>query len=146
MKSFNPSKNITERVLIIIALLASSHGLWGQDIEVATIAWNIQQKVDISRGNSESVSEKIISYGNNHIEWQDEKGILKYNYIIRQVNGKWANVAHSGSILYEVESGGKHGTVGFTRDGQEIIINLVLLDANGLLECFRLSVSNFVAL
>ncbi len=130
----------------ILLLLTTSQGLLGQDIEVETIAWNIQHKVDISTGNSESVSEKIISYDNNHIEWHDEKGILKYDYIIRQVNGQWSNVAHSGSILYEVESDGKQGTVGFTRDGQEIIINLIMLNGDSLPERFRFIVSNVLPL
>lgn len=127
---------------LILLLLTCSHGLLAQDIEVATIAWNIQQKVDVSTGSSESVSERIISYGSNHIEWQDEKGILKHDYVIRQVNGQWSNVAHAGSILYEVESGGKQGTIGFTRDGQEIIINLVLLNIDSLPERFRFTISN----
>jgi hypothetical protein len=132
--------------LIIAALLTSSHVLLGQDIEVETIAWNIQQTVDVSTGSSESVSQRIISHGNNHIEWQDEKGILKYDYVIRQVNGKWSNVAHSGSILYEVESGGKQGTIGFTRDGRAIIINLVMLHGDDLPERFRFTISNILPL
>ena len=131
---------------IILLLLTCSHGLWAQDIEVATIAWNIQQKLDVSIGSSESVSERIVSYGNNHIAWEGEKGILKYDYVIRQVNGQWSNVAQSGSILYEVESGGKQGTIGFTRDGQEIIINLVLLNGDSFPERFRFTVSNVLPL
>jgi hypothetical protein len=127
---------------IILMLLTCSHGLFGQDIAIATLAWNIQQKVDVSTGSSESVSERIVSYGTNHIEWQDENGILKHDYSIRQVNGQWTDVAHAGSILYEVESGGKQGTIGFARDGQEIIINLVLLQGDNLPERFRFTISN----
>lgn len=115
-----------------------------QSITSATLTWRADACLDVNTGMSSATFDQLVSYGNARIEWRSIQGDLKRTFTILEVNGQWDNVNHAGSILYEVENGGRRGTVQFSRTGGAVTIHVVLLKDEGNAEQYTLSISTII--
>jgi hypothetical protein len=128
--------------LIIIVLVIPTFALKAQNIETSTLRWKIETCLDVNTGTLNTAFDQLISYGNGRIEWRSIQGDLKRTFSILETNGQWLNVAQNGSILFEIESDGRRGTVQFIRSGGTITIQVILLREEGNAEQFTLTASS----
>jgi hypothetical protein len=106
--------------------------LQAQNITSATLNWQASSVTEVNTGDILSAGgDKIISHGSTSVEWKDSQGNVKYTYAVNTVNGTWSNVSNNGSIIYQVTTGGKAGTIAFIRSDSEITIRILLLKEDG---------------
>ncbi len=135
---------------IIISLILSSvvftGALSAQNIATETLTWQISQVQDVNTGESQSSeNETLVSYGSQKVEWKDATGI-KHTYIVNKTSGTWSNTSQSGSMIYQVDSGDKSGTITFERVKNEIMVRILLLKGDELPEMYEIKIVKVTAL
>ncbi|MBT1689140.1 hypothetical protein [Dawidia soli] len=131
-------------MILILALPAIN--LHAQNIASTTLTWKADAYLDINTGMARATSDQLVSYSNQRIEWHDEAGNVKATYSIIEINGQWTNVMNNGTILYEVRSEGRQGTIQFSRASGILSIQIVLLKPDENPDMFRFSVSTVTPL
>jgi hypothetical protein len=136
---------MTKSILFMLALLVSIT-LPAQNIETQTLTWQIAQVQDVNTGESQSSeNETLVSYGSQKVEWKDATGI-KHTYIVNKTSGTWSNTSQSGSMIYQVDSGDKSGTITFERVKNEIMVRILLLKGDELPEIYEIKIVTITAL
>jgi len=123
--------------------------LQAQNITTQSLSWQTASATDVNTGDILSASgDKIISHGSTSVEWKDSQGNVKYTYTVNTVNGTWSNVSNNGSIIYQVTTGGKAGTIAFIRSGNEITIRILLLkeDAEDIPDMYEFKITGITTL
>jgi len=134
---------------IIIILVSIPCLLQAQNITSATLNWQASFVTDVNTGDILSTGgDQIISHTNSAVEWKDNQGHVKYTYTVNTVNGTWSNVSNNGSIIYQVTTGGKAGTIAFIRSGNEITIRILLLkeDAEDIPDMYEFKITGITTL
>lgn len=135
-----------KKILLVVALIIPGFLVKAQNIATTTLAWKVDACLDVNTGTSGTAYDQVLSYSNARIEWRSIQGDLKRAFTILEVNSQWANVAQNGTILYEVESEGRRGTVQFSRTAGVVSIHVLLLRDDGDAEQFTLSVPTITTL
>jgi hypothetical protein len=134
------------KYIVVIILTLAAAGLHAQNIATTTLSWKADACLDVNTGIVNAAYDQVLSYSNTRIEWRTIQGDLKRTFTILEGNGQWANVTQNGSMLYEVESDGRRGTVQLSRTAGAVSIHILLLRDDGDAEQFTLSVSTITTL
>ncbi len=136
---------MTKSILFMLALLVSIT-LPAQNIATETLIWQISHVQDVNTGESlSSENETLVSYGSQKVEWKNAVGI-KHTYIVNKTSGTWSNTSQSGSMIYQVDSGEKSGTITFERAKNEITVRILLLKGDELPEMYEIKIVKVTAL
>lgn len=134
------------RIFLTLSLLMAARALFSQNVVDHTVQWSVSRMVEANTGALTDVNETIESYGSSRIEWKDRRGNIKQTFVIREVNGAWTNIQSAGTILFEVDCEGRVGTVRFSRQDGEILVQVVLLKADGNPDIYELYITSFTVL
>lgn len=118
-----------------------SKEMLAQDITTATISWAVASTQAVNTGEITELADRIVSHGDDTIEWTDRRGVIKKSFAISEVNGSWTNVQVPGTILYEVQSGEESGTVTFQRTASEILIRILILRGEEIPDIYEMTIS-----
>ncbi|SKC85119.1 hypothetical protein [Ohtaekwangia koreensis] len=136
---------MTKSILFILSLLLSIT-ISAQNIVTETLTWQISQVQDVNTGESlSSENETFVSYGSQKVEWRNADGV-KHTYIVNKTNGIWTNTSQSGSMIYQVDSGDKSGTITFERAKNEITVRILLMKGDELPEIYEIKIVKVTAL
>lgn len=126
--------------------LLTSIALSAQNITTETLIWQISYVQDTNTGESLlSENETLVSYGSQKVEWKNATGI-KSSYIVNKTGGTWSNTSQSGSMIYQVDSGDKSGTITFECVKNEIMVRILLLRGDELPEMYEIKIVKVTAL
>jgi len=136
------------KIYIIIGLLSITHLLSAQVITTQNLVWQASSAVDVNTGDILSTEgDKVVSHGSTSVEWKDSQGNVRYTYTVNTVNGTWNNVSNNGSIIYQVTTGSKSGTITFIRSGSEISVRiLVLNDGDDIPDMYEIKIASITTL
>jgi len=137
------------KLYILSVFIALPVFLRAQSITTQSLSWQASVITEVNTGDILSTNgDKIVSHGSTSVEWKDNQGHVKYTYTVNTVNGSWSNVSNSGSIIYQVTTGGKAGTIAFIRSGNEITIRILLLkeDAEDIPDMYEFKITGITTL
>lgn len=119
----------TFKWFIVFSAVLFSSSAKGQNIPSENLVWTISSSQNmLMRKKIDGGS--LISYGNQHIVWQDREGMLIESLAITETIGTWGDVKQNGTITYRVKADEKNGNVMFSRNENELSIRLVIVSGN----------------
>jgi len=138
------------KLYILLICIAFPVLVRAQSITQQQLLWKVSSVIDVNTGDILSTGgDQIISHSNTSVEWKDSQGNVKYTYAVNTVNGTWSNVNNTGSIIYQVTTGGKAGTITFIKSGNEITVRILVLneeDANSIPDMYEFKIASITTL
>lgn len=134
-----------KRIIFLVLILASANA-FSQNITTQNLSWQISRMDDITSGAFDERGGTIQSYGTDRAEWHDASGALKQTFTIKEVNGAWANIQNTGTILYEAVTDNKQATITFLRNGQELRVRIGILTDDAEPQIYEFAIQNYTTL
>lgn len=101
-----------------VFMLLFAESVWSQDIN-SNLLWESNHLTDTKSGEEVAYAGKLVT-GGNKVLWKQGSPEFSTEFVVIKAMGSWTNVQEDGSIIYEVKSMNRVGTLEFRRTGSDV--------------------------
>lgn len=92
-----------------------------QQIASDTIRWNTVELTDLNTNVIVANEVYFITKGNQEVQWVQNNGQAKVDFIVTNSTGQWPNLAVAGEITFQISVGNAAGSIKFSRTPTNVV-------------------------